>query len=117
MSFESLLFDLSQLGGVILLVTVIINILKHFGLVKNGEKLANTVQFLISVILTVIGMAFPDWLDWLPFVDRVAELLAELGAFVIPVWLVIVKIGNLFHDIMTKIPYVSDVFAKRITAD
>lgn len=109
------LFDLKALAGVITLITVLTNILKHFGVVKDGEKFANSFQFIASLVLTVIGWVAPDLLDKLPMFDSAAELLAQLGAYVIPVYLLIIKIGNLFHDVLAKIPLVNTVFGKQLT--
>lgn len=112
----NIFFDLTTYAGIIAFIVVLTNILKFTGVVKDGEKFANTVQFIVSVLLTILGAFFPDWLNSLPKVDELAQALAELGAFVVPFWLAAVKVGNLFHDIITKIPAVNKVFGKRLTA-
>jgi hypothetical protein len=118
MELVQTLVDLAKvMPGLILFITVLVNILKHFGVVKDGEKFANTVQLVISMLLTVVGAFLPDLFDFLPAVDEVAKLLAELGGFVLPVYYIVVKLGNAFHKLLTTFSLfgLNEVVGKQLT--
>lgn len=99
-------FDILDLAGVVALVVAIVNILAALGVIKGDskEKIANTVQTIISIALTLIGIFAPDLLNFLPFIDSAAELLAELGGLVLVAIPILVKLGNMFHDVFSKVP-------------
>ncbi len=111
------LFNIEALAGVGLFITVLVNIAKKFGWIENGEAAANTWQLVGAIALTGIGWIFPDLLnaDFLGMFDNAAAALAELGGFVIPVYLVMVKLGNIYHDVLARIPIVRDWFGTRLT--
>ena len=118
MKISDLLIDLAKLlPGLITLIVVVVNILKHFGVVKDGEAFANTAQLIVSIVLTVIGFFFPSLLDLFPYLDRIAEALAELGGFVVPMYIAIVKVANAIHDLLTKFNLfgINKVLAKQLT--
>lgn len=104
-----------DLAGVTLLVTVIIDLLKYVpGLIKDGEKVANAVQTVVTIILTLLGMFAPDLLDFVPMFDNAAALLAEFGGYVLLAIPVIIRLANFFHDMFSKVP-VAKVAFKRLT--
>lgn len=117
MDFNALI-DLAKLmPGLIAVFVVLTNILKHFGVVKNGETFAASLQLVVSIVLTVVGFFFPAMFDWFPYVDKIATALAELGAFVIPVYVAVIKVANAIHDMLTKISFlkVNALFGKQLT--
>ena len=118
MEFTQLLVDVATLlPGLIAFLVVLVNILKHFGVVKDGETFAASVQLVVSIVLTAAGLFFPNLFDWFPYIDQIAEVLAELGGFVIPLYAVIVKLANVIHDLLTKFSFlgVNRLVAKQLT--
>lgn len=115
---DGLFYDVTTLMGVIAFITVAINILKHFGLVKEGtsEQVSATWQTVIAVVLTGLGMFAPDALDLVPFLDRAAAVLAELGAYALAVIPLFTKLANIYHDAVTQIPWLGKLFGKQLTA-
>jgi len=109
--------NLLDVAGVTALVVVILNILAYFKVItgESKEELANAVQLLVSVALTVVGTFAPDLLDKVPVLDGAAQALSELGALVIPVYLAIIKVGNAFHDALAKLPGVNKFFGYQLT--
>lgn len=105
-----------DLAGVTLLIVVVIDLLKYVpDLIKDGEKVANAAQTVVTIALTLIGMFAPGWLDFVPMFDHAAALLAELGGYVLLAIPVIIKLANFFHDVFAKVPVVKVAF-KRLTA-
>jgi len=110
------MYDISQLVGVIALITVIVNLLKFIpGLIKDGQKTANAIQTIVALVLTVVGTFFPDALNSLPLLDGAAEMLSKLGALVLAAIPIITQLGNWIHDGITQIPLLNKLFGKQIT--
>jgi len=111
-------YDVTQLAGVVAFVTVILNILAALGLIKgtSKEQLANAVQTIVSIVLTLIGMFAPDFLNSVPILDGAADLLAQLGALVLVAIPIIVAFGNFIHDKLTKIPFVNKFLGYQLSA-
>lgn len=109
--------DIAIWAGIMMLITVIIDWLKKLGIIKTpdaGKKWAGIIQTALSVILTLIGWLFPDWLNAMPLIDEIAGTFAELGAGVLALYPLIVKLGNLFHDVFSEVPVVSTLITHRI---
>lgn len=114
----NLLIDLAkELPGLIAFLVVLVNIFKHFGWVKNGETFAASLQLIVSVFLTIVGFFFPHLFDWFPYIDKISQALAELGALVIPVYVAVIKVANLIHDMLTKVTFfgINKALAKQLT--
>lgn len=109
------MYDLASLVGIIALSTVIINILKMFGVVKDGEGVAKAVNTILTLVLTGIGMFFPDLLSFVPAVDELAQHMADLGGLIILAIPIVIKIGNTLHDWFTGIPLVNKVIGYQLT--
>jgi len=106
-----------ELAGVIALITVAINIAKRFGWVKPGtsEQVSATFQTVAGAVLAVLGVFAPDVLDVVPFLDRAAETLAEMGYLVLAVIPLFTKLANIYHDAVSKLPWLGDIIGKRLT--
>lgn len=112
-----LFFDIGVYAGIMMLITVVIDILKKFGVIKTpelGGKIAGIVQTILSAVLWAIGTFAPDWLAFVPVADEIAGALAELGAGVVALLPLIVKLGNLFHDVFADMPGFNKLIAHRV---
>ena len=107
--------DISMYAGVMLLITVVIDFLKKFGVIKTpevGGKIAGIVQVVLTFALWAVGTFAPEWLAAVPFIDEVAGQLAELGAGLLALIPLVVKLGNLFHDVFAGLPVLGFVAHK-----
>lgn len=114
-------YDVGSLLGVIALITIVVNLLKLTGLIKDGGAVANLVQTVVSILLTLVGVFFPDWLNFLPMVDHAAEVLAKIiqesYAFILLIIPLFKEFGNIFHDAFAQIPFLNKFIGYRLTAD
>ena len=102
-----LFFDIGVYAGIMMLITVLIDILKKFGVINTpelGGKIAGVVQTVLSIVLWAIGTFYPDWLEFMPVVDEIAGTLAELGVSLLAIIPLVVRLGNVFHDVFADLP-------------
>lgn len=77
MDFNALLVTLASMGGFAAIVAVIINVLKYFGLVKEGAAPTWSAGFnILGLILLFVAGFFPD-LN-IQGVDNVLNVLAQI---------------------------------------
>lgn len=115
----SILIDIAVWGGIMLLITVIMDWLKMIGIIKEpeqGKKWASIVQLTLSIAVTAVGWFWPDWLNTaLPLIDQIAGTFAEIGAGVLVLYPLFIKLGQLFHDIFSDVPFFGRVLTAKIT--
>ena len=105
-----MLFDISVYAGIMLLITVAVDLLKKFGVIQTpemGGKVAGIIQSVLSIALWAVGTFSPDLLDFMPQVNDFANVLAEFGLGIIALLPIIVKLGNAFHDVFANLPVFS----------
>ena len=112
MDILSLIEQLMALGGLAALIAVVINILKTFGVVKDGQAgLWSTGLNLAGLVaLFVVGIVAPEY-D-IPGLDgqvaQVAQILSLIFAFIMQNW---VSKGT--HDVLAsgKVPVIGKSFS------
>lgn len=112
-----LFFDIGIYAGIMMLITVVIDFLKKFGVItapEQGKKWAGIVQTVLSIALWAVGTFVPDLLDIMPVVDQIAGALAELGLALLGIIPLVVRLGQLFHDVFADLPGF-DFFAHRVS--
>lgn len=73
-----------SLAGFGAFITLVVNILKLVGVVKDGTA-DLWVKYLNLAGLVIVGVLFFAAPDAIPFVDRILGLLAELGGVLLPI--------------------------------
>lgn len=98
------IFFFGALVGVPTLITVLINILKAFGVVKDGtgQMWSQWMNLVVFVVLFVLGQFFPE-VD-LGAVDDFALQIANLGAFALGLLPAGMFVSGLAHDKMRGLP-------------
>ena len=101
---EDFIFLFGALVGIPAVITVVINVLKKVGLVKDGqgEQWSQWMNFVSFVGLFVLGQFFPE-VD-LGAVDEFALQIADLGAFALALLPIGMKVSGAAHDAMAGLP-------------
>jgi len=98
-----------SLAGFAAFITFLVNILKRFGIVKDGTADV-WVKWLNFAGFFVVGIMFYTFPDAIPVVDQVLGLLAQLGGVLLPVlallfgWPVANGISKFTHDNTRQFP-------------
>ena len=103
---EDFIFLFGALVGLPTFITVVVNILKKVGLVKDGygEQWAQWMNFVAFIALFVVGQFFPE-VD-LGAVDEFALQIANLGAFALALLPIGMKVSGVAHDAMAGLPLI-----------
>lgn len=103
---EDFIFLFGALVGIPAVITVVINVLKAMGAVKDGqgEKWAQWMNFAAFITLFVLGQFFPE-VD-LGSVDEFALQIANLGAFALALLPIGMKVSGVAHDAMAGLPLI-----------
>lgn len=99
----------ATLAGFGAFIALVVNILKKFGIVNDGnaDLWAKGLNLAGLVVVGVLFLAVPDAL---PVVDKILGLLAELGGVVLPLlalvlgWPVMNRVSKFTHDNVRGVP-------------
>jgi hypothetical protein len=110
MSLDQIMTTLASLGGVAAFFTVLVNILKTVGIIKDGQAV-NVVTVLnfvgagIIIVLQLLGK-----IDLLPIIDSTAGTIAQIAMLVFGlVWQLIVSKQT--HEVLRGFPLIGKSFS------
>lgn len=108
-----------QYLGVIAFFVMVLNVLKRFVpdlIGGNSEQWAATIQVLVAAVLALVGAFAPEALAFLPWLNEVANWLAEMGWGLLGILAAAPWVSNLMHDAISKVPLVNRAVGYRLTA-
>ena len=110
MDLNGLVQQLASLGGVAALITVVVNALKTFGVVKDGDAPTWTTGFNV-LALGALFVGHVVGLTNFDKIDAVAATLAQLGTFLLALLLQI-GTSKITHLLLRGVPVIGHSFSR-----
>lgn len=112
MNIGDLLAQLIALGGIAALIAVIVDGLKQFGVVKDGDAATWSTAFnvLALVVLFALKVFKPDLI---PQADSLAKSIAQLGVVILAL-LSQFGVSKATHMLLLGVPLVNKSFSRRL---
>lgn len=100
----NLVTDVGSLAGVMALIVLLVNALKQFGLVKDGQatRVAQVLQAVAVIALVGLQLAGVE----VEFIDKVASNVASLGVALLALVPLLMNLNSIIHEGVKGVPVV-----------
>jgi len=106
-----LIVDVGSLLGVMALIVMIVNALKQFGLVHDGQAAQVSQGLQALAVIVIVGLQYAG-VD-VVLIEHVAQSIADLGVALLALVPLFMNLNSLFHDGVKGLPLIGFSYSEQ----